>query len=514
MRLYLVSYTLLIKLWYTASTETATIYNYQNLSFCFILCSTPSGIRSIQLLNKHSLMSSGLRKVMLLSVDVGSKLGTGPATAAGVKSKKGELFRGAGQNKKLKKNQSASNKRFHIDEQQPSKPHRHHNQDENYQRPVTVVEQKETAFNGPTFPVNISGPAGFKAVPELMRMSKRNSDDETDVDDGNNLIITNSHTSTYGDDNSIKDNSGCHFTGTSSAPDGVITLHDISSQFASQFVNIPFADEDGSPFLQKKLLVPTFVSSAFISRDYINPQESSGISGDCFFPHIDLTFYNIGSKQQQQQHLTASRTDTIPPTYNRDMASSGFHSTNENDVSCESSSATAAIMNCHVISNIDATKKPSLKGVSFKDALDGKSQGNLATEPVVAEITHSTTTTDSSSKAAAAEKLPPTAPKKARPMIQRKNPTQSIANMTTKEQRAIRTLLVVLITFVIMWFPFFTVQLIVAFLPQVPLPDNILFDLAWPGYISSGINPILYAIFNPEYKHSMKALARDFTCLF
>lgn len=85
----------------------------------------------------------------------------------------------------------------------------------------------------------------------------------------------------------------------------------------------------------------------------------------------------------------------------------------------------------------------------------------------------------------------------------------SVFSVHSKEQRAIRTLLMVFIVFAVCWSPFFILQMIVAFLPPREVFNEILFDLAWPGYASSGLNPVIYTIFNPEYKVSVTALLSD-----
>lgn len=86
----------------------------------------------------------------------------------------------------------------------------------------------------------------------------------------------------------------------------------------------------------------------------------------------------------------------------------------------------------------------------------------------------------------------------------------SVFAVHSKEQRAIRALVVVFALFVVCWFPFFIVQLIVAFGGSVG--HGLLFELAWPGYVSSGINPFIYTIFHVEYKDSMQRMLRTVCC--
>ncbi|KAL3312306.1 adrenoceptor beta 3 [Cichlidogyrus casuarinus] len=81
---------------------------------------------------------------------------------------------------------------------------------------------------------------------------------------------------------------------------------------------------------------------------------------------------------------------------------------------------------------------------------------------------------------------------------------------STKEQRAIRTLLIVFGIFVVSWFPFFLLQLIVAWSDKDSelhqKADKLMFEFAWPGYVTSGINPIIYATVSLEFRRALKSI--------
>ena len=77
------------------------------------------------------------------------------------------------------------------------------------------------------------------------------------------------------------------------------------------------------------------------------------------------------------------------------------------------------------------------------------------------------------------------------------------ANVVRTEQKASKVLGLVFLTFVFCWAPFFLLNVYFIFCPQREcnfLPEYIV-DLAlWLGYISSTINPIIYTIFNRNFR--------------
>ncbi|XP_034185935.2 5-hydroxytryptamine receptor 2B [Osmia lignaria lignaria] len=74
------------------------------------------------------------------------------------------------------------------------------------------------------------------------------------------------------------------------------------------------------------------------------------------------------------------------------------------------------------------------------------------------------------------------------------------------EQKATKVLGVVFFTFVILWAPFFVLNLIPAVCPDCERRiDRKIFDLAtWLGYASSMVNPIFYTIFNKVFRQAFK----------
>ena len=79
------------------------------------------------------------------------------------------------------------------------------------------------------------------------------------------------------------------------------------------------------------------------------------------------------------------------------------------------------------------------------------------------------------------------------------------------ERKAANTLGVILGCFVLCWLPFFTLYILTPFIDKIQSLPNITFSVVtWLGYLNSMANPIIYTIFNPDFK---KAFSKIFKCL-
>ncbi|CAF4091069.1 unnamed protein product, partial [Rotaria sp. Silwood2] len=77
----------------------------------------------------------------------------------------------------------------------------------------------------------------------------------------------------------------------------------------------------------------------------------------------------------------------------------------------------------------------------------------------------------------------------------------------TRERRLSRTLGIIISVFLLCWLPFFVVYILSAFIDvsiymKEPLPTLIL----WLGYINSACNPLIYTVFNVEFRTAFKRL--------
>ncbi|CAF2590353.1 unnamed protein product [Rotaria sp. Silwood2] len=85
-------------------------------------------------------------------------------------------------------------------------------------------------------------------------------------------------------------------------------------------------------------------------------------------------------------------------------------------------------------------------------------------------------------------------------------------SLMKKERKATQTLIIVLICFLVCWLPFFVLNNIVNAFVKLSkksstflVNDFILSLCVWLGYINSFLNPIIYTIFNLEFR---KAFAK------
>ncbi|EFO82140.1 CRE-DOP-1 protein [Caenorhabditis remanei] len=67
------------------------------------------------------------------------------------------------------------------------------------------------------------------------------------------------------------------------------------------------------------------------------------------------------------------------------------------------------------------------------------------------------------------------------------------------------TLGVIMGTFLVCWLPFFTVNILRAWLPEIFSPKTIM-AVTWLGYANSSANPLIYSIFNRDFRRAFKKI--------
>lgn len=76
----------------------------------------------------------------------------------------------------------------------------------------------------------------------------------------------------------------------------------------------------------------------------------------------------------------------------------------------------------------------------------------------------------------------------------------------SKERRAARTLGIIMGVFILCWVPFFILYIVTPFCPTCCPSDELIDFLTWLGYINSAVNPIIYTIFNLDFRKAFKKL--------
>ncbi|ELT99717.1 hypothetical protein CAPTEDRAFT_83790, partial [Capitella teleta] len=74
-----------------------------------------------------------------------------------------------------------------------------------------------------------------------------------------------------------------------------------------------------------------------------------------------------------------------------------------------------------------------------------------------------------------------------------------------RERRATIVLGIIMATFIGCWLPFFSIYLI-ASLAKLKAPDSVFAVIFWLGYVNSALNPIIYTIFNQDFRKAFKKI--------
>lgn len=88
-----------------------------------------------------------------------------------------------------------------------------------------------------------------------------------------------------------------------------------------------------------------------------------------------------------------------------------------------------------------------------------------------------------------------------------------IRNLHQSDHKAAITVGIIMGVFLICWMPFFCVNILAAFC-KTCIGDQTFKVLTWLGYSNSAFNPIIYSIFNTEFRQAFKRIltSRYATC--
>lgn len=74
------------------------------------------------------------------------------------------------------------------------------------------------------------------------------------------------------------------------------------------------------------------------------------------------------------------------------------------------------------------------------------------------------------------------------------------------EQKATHVLGLVFAVFVICWTPFFILNFLSGIMPHLQVPPMLSITFLWLGYVSSTMNPVIYTIFNRNFRTAFKKI--------
>ncbi|XP_077600639.1 D(4) dopamine receptor-like [Stigmatopora nigra] len=85
---------------------------------------------------------------------------------------------------------------------------------------------------------------------------------------------------------------------------------------------------------------------------------------------------------------------------------------------------------------------------------------------------------------------------------------RSRAKINTRERKAMKVLPVVVGVFLLCWTPFFVLHTVRARCQACEIPPAVMSVATWLGYVNSALNPIIYTVFNTEFRRFFKNFLR------
>uniref|UniRef100_A0A8D0GMC3 Dopamine receptor D4 n=1 Tax=Sphenodon punctatus TaxID=8508 RepID=A0A8D0GMC3_SPHPU len=84
------------------------------------------------------------------------------------------------------------------------------------------------------------------------------------------------------------------------------------------------------------------------------------------------------------------------------------------------------------------------------------------------------------------------------------------AKINGRERKAMKVLPVVVGAFLFCWTPFFVVHITRALCESCTIPNEVTSIVTWLGYVNSALNPIIYTVFNTEFRNYFRKVLHVF----
>ncbi|XP_016365730.1 5-hydroxytryptamine receptor 1A-beta-like [Sinocyclocheilus rhinocerous] len=81
-----------------------------------------------------------------------------------------------------------------------------------------------------------------------------------------------------------------------------------------------------------------------------------------------------------------------------------------------------------------------------------------------------------------------------------------------RERKTVKTLGIIMGTFIVCWLPFFIKAIVLPFCPSCDMPLWLIDVINWLGYLNSLLNPIIYAYFNKDFQSAFKKIIKCHFC--
>ncbi|RWS26759.1 hypothetical protein B4U80_07664 [Leptotrombidium deliense] len=76
-----------------------------------------------------------------------------------------------------------------------------------------------------------------------------------------------------------------------------------------------------------------------------------------------------------------------------------------------------------------------------------------------------------------------------------------------RERKAAKILVIITVTFLICWIPFFFFAILLPLCGEYCNPGNsVLIFVLWLGWVNSTLNPIIYTVFSPEFRAAFERI--------